>query len=137
MGEEEEEGWRKASAPGPPLALPCHLDFPKVPAYVFLVLKHTHTQTVAQTHLPHFEAQVRNACQISPAGNSFPYADVNYCWSLFGPIGRLLEQLVPLIPPQVVVSTVTPTADNKDDHLRFPSWLIFLHQPERGQRAAV
>lgn len=48
-----------------------------------------------------------------------------------------MEQLVHLWPPppQVAVSTVTPLADNKDNHLRFPSWLIFLllasERPER------
>lgn len=42
-----------------------------------------------------------------------------------GQSARLEEQLVHPPPPQVPVSTVTPPADNKDNHLRFPSWLIF------------
>lgn len=50
----------------------------------------------------------------------------------------LEEQLVHLpLPPQVPVSTVTPPADNKDNRLRFPSWLIFSWALLKGQSAAV
>lgn len=55
-----------------------------------------------------------------------------------GQSARLEEQLVHLpLPPQVPVSTVTPPADNKDNHLRFPTWLIFSWALLKGQSAAV
>lgn len=55
-----------------------------------------------------------------------------------GQSARLEEQLVHLpLPPQVPVSTVTPPADNKDNHLRFPSWLIFSCASERPERRCL
>lgn len=55
-----------------------------------------------------------------------------------GQSASLAEQLAPThTHAQIAVSTVVPMADNKDNHLRFPSRLIFSRSPLKGQSAAV